>query len=133
VPFQRRHVQVELSTLLGDPRASLQVLGRVLLGAESAQHVIAVTLELREEWDTRRGAEKQTQDVRARFEGRGRRARGEGRHLRINDMKSIASTELMRRFAPRNIRRRHTLDEPFSYRDNQPFCSNRSAQNRAFF
>ncbi len=53
-------VKVELSVPPGVPKASMQLPGRVSLKAESAQHVVAVTVVLREEWDTGRGAEKQT-------------------------------------------------------------------------
>ena len=53
-------VKVELSVPPSVPKFGLQLPGRVALKAHSAQHVIDVTVLLREEWDTGRGAEKKT-------------------------------------------------------------------------
>ena len=53
-------VKVELAIPPSVPKFGLQLPGRVALKAASAQHVIDVTVLLREEWDTGRGAEKQT-------------------------------------------------------------------------
>jgi hypothetical protein len=53
-------VKVELSVPPSVPKSGLQVPGKITLVALSDQHVIDVKVTLEEEWDTGRGAEKQT-------------------------------------------------------------------------